>query len=263
MTLGWVDIHCHLVPGIDDGARDEADALAMARLAVAEGTATVICTPHQLGNYRHNQGNNILRRVQALQELLNTHQIPLVVLPGADVRIEGDMTQLLGSGEVLTLGDHGRHVLLELPHDIYLPLEPVLEVLRNQGITGILSHPERNRGLLRQPRLIEPLVEAGCLMQVTTGSLTGSFGPECQQLAESMVARGRVHFLATDAHGSNRRRPLFRAAVARAIELAGESAAMAMCRDNPRLVAIGREVTTGPLQVDSPRRRWNFWKRAG
>lgn len=263
MSTGWVDIHCHLTPAIDDGAKDDSEALAMARLAVAEGTDTVIATPHQLGNFRHNRGADIRRRVQALQELLNANKVPLVVLPGADVRIESDLPQLVASGEVLTLGDHGKHVLLELPHDIYVPLEPLLEALRKRGLVGILSHPERNRGLLRQPHLIETLIDAGCLMQVTTGSLSGSFGPESQRLAESMVSHGTAHFLATDAHGPRSRRPLFVDAYQRAVELAGHGAAVNMCRDNPRLVALGRDVPAGRLQVDRPRAGWWFWKKAG
>ncbi len=263
MSTGWVDIHCHLTPGIDDGAKDEADALAMARLAVAEGTATVICTPHQLGNYRQNEGADIRGRVQALQELLNANAVSLVVLPGADVRIEDDMPQLLDTSEVLTLGDHGKHVLLELPHEIYFPLEPVLDALAKRGMVGVLSHPERNLGVMRKPQLVEPLVERGCLMQVTTGSLTGSFGPDCQQIAERIVAQGLVHFLATDAHGPKSRRPLFREAFERAAQLAGESAAIAMCRDNPRLVAEGKAVACGPIAVNPSRQGWKFWKRAG
>lgn len=263
MTTGWVDIHCHLLPGIDDGAKDEVAALAMARMAVDQGTATVIATPHQLGNFRVNRGEAIRAQVNELQQTLNTNAIPLVVLPGADVRIEDDMIALIAEGDVLTLGDHGKHVLLELPHEIYFPLEPVLSELRRQGIAGVLSHPERNRGLLRQPELLEPLVDAGCLMQVTTGSLTGSFGPESQRLAERMVAKGLVHFLATDAHGPKSRRPLFHEAYERTCQLAGEAAAVAMCRENPRLVAEGRQVTAGRMEVERPKRDWRFWKRAG
>lgn len=263
MSQGWVDIHCHLVPGIDDGAQDDAELLAMARIAVVEGVDTVIATPHQLGGFRHNRGDEIRKRVQAVQELLNANRIPLVVLPGADVRIEDKMARLLESGEVLTLGDHGKHVLLELPHEFYSPLEPVLEKLDSLGMVGILSHPERNRGILRQPELVAPLVEAGCLMQVTCGSLAGSFGAECQRVAERFVSQGLVHFLATDAHGSKARRPLFGPAVARAMELVGEQATYLMCRENPRLVALGRDVAAGPIAVAPQKRAWQFWRTAG
>jgi protein-tyrosine phosphatase len=263
MPEGWFDIHCHLVPAIDDGATDEAEAVAMAELAHSEGTSTIVVTPHQLGNFRHNSGSLIRERTAALQELLNRHRVGIVVLPGADVRIESDMPGLLASGEVLSLGDHRKHVLLELPHDIYFPLAPVMRELEKLGMTGILSHPERNRGIQQQPELVESLVDAGCLMQVTCGSLMGSFGPGCQQLAERWVAKGLVHFLATDAHGAKARRPLFRAAFNRATELAGQRPAELMCREHGYLVAHGRDVPAGRLAVKEAPRDWRFWRKAG
>src|SRR4051812_40707285 len=128
-TTSLVDIHCHLLPEIDDGAKSCEESLAMARMAARDGIGTIVVTPHQLGNYRHNRGEAIREQTAQLQELLSANQIPLRVLPGADVRIEADMLSLLRSGEVLTLADRGRHVLLELPHELYMPLEPVLAEL--------------------------------------------------------------------------------------------------------------------------------------
>lgn len=263
MTTAFVDIHCHLLPGIDDGAGDPSESLAMAMQAVEEGIQTVVVTPHQLGAYAHNRGDMIRTRTEALQQLLDSNEIPLRVLPGADVRIDDHMAARLASGDVLTVGDHRKHVLLELPHELYMPLEPVLEQLKGMGMTGILTHPERNRGILSQPSLIEPLVEAGCLMQVTAGSLTGTFGPACQALAEQMCRRGWVHFLATDAHGSRSRRPRIRDAHRRAAELAGEQAADLWCQEYPGLAAAGKPVPAGPVHVAPPQRRgWAFWKKA-
>lgn len=264
MSNGFVDIHCHMVPGIDDGAKDAADALAMALLAVDEGIETVIVTPHQLGSFAHNAGDEIRVRAVELQELLNANGVPLRVLPGGDVRIDGELAKQVASGQVMSLGDHKKHVLLELPHDLYLPLEPLLAELKGRGMVGVLSHPERNQGILQQPTLIEPLVEAGCLMQVTAGSLMGGFGPASQALAEQMCRKGWVHFLATDAHGPKARRPKMRDAYQRAIELAGQQAADRWCRENPRLVAEGRDVVPGVMPVAPPKRSgWGLWKRAG
>jgi len=153
------------------------------------------------------------------------------------------MLERLASGEVLSLADHRRHVLLELPHELYFPIEPLLEMLRRQGLVGILSHPERNRGLLARPELIGPLVDQGCLMQVTAGSLMGTFGPDSQRLAESMVVQGVVHFLATDAHGPSRRRPRLRQAFQRVRELTDQRTACLLCMHNPDRVARGESVT--------------------
>lgn len=242
MPTPFVDIHCHLLPGIDDGATDEAVSLEMARMAVESGTQTIIATPHQLGSYGTNRGADIRRQVDLLQRRLTHANIPLTVLPGGDVRIEDGMMEKIASGEVLTLADRGRHVLLELPHELYFPLEPVLEQLRRRGLVGILSHPERNMGLLRQPTITASLVEAGCLMQVTAGSLVGAMGPAPQRMAEWMLSENLVHFVATDAHGIRSRRPRMKRAFERIWELAGKSIATQLCATNPAAVATGQPV---------------------
>src|SRR5689334_3371145 len=115
----FVDIHCHLVPGIDDGAQNWDDTLAMARMASEDGIGTIVVTPHQLGSYRCNVGDEIRRRTAELQSVLDEHHIDLQVLPGGDVRIESDLVSLVRQGEVMSLADHRKHVLLELPHEMY------------------------------------------------------------------------------------------------------------------------------------------------
>jgi protein-tyrosine phosphatase len=256
MTISFVDIHCHIVPDIDDGAVDWDESLAMAELAASDGTTTMIATPHQLGSFGHNSGDAIRSSVHELQQRLLASGVPLAVLPGADVRIEDQLVERLLSGDVLTLGDHRRHVLLELPHELYLPLEPLIERLSRHNITAVLSHPERNQGILRSPDVLAPLVDAGCLMQITAGSLCGSFGPECQQLAESMIVDGLVHFVATDSHGARSRRPLMSRAFERVSQLAGHDAAVELCCQNPTHVAVGQSVQSGRLRSQPGRRRW-------
>lgn len=258
----FVDIHCHLLPGIDDGASDLEESLAMARLAAADGIGTIVVTPHQLGAYRANRGDTIRRRTAELNERLRAERIPLHLLPGADVRIEPDMVELVRHGEVLSLGDRGRHVLLELPHELYMPLEPLLAELARAKLTGILSHPERNQGLLADPRPIARLVDAGCLMQVTAGSLLGTFGQGSQKLSELLLAQGLVHFLSSDAHGPKSRRPLLASAFERAAQLTDWQTARDLCCRNPALVAEGKAVPAGkrPAPRRPPRKRWP-WSR--
>lgn len=256
MNSSFVDIHCHLLPGIDDGAKDWDESLAMARLAIEDGTTTIIATPHQLGNFGHNAGDDIRRRVFALQQQLDQAGLPLKVLPGADVRIEPGLLDKLLSGDVLTLGDLRRHVLLELPHELYLPLESVIDELARRTMVGILSHPERNEGILRRPKVLAPLVDSGCLLQITAGSLCGTFGPACQQMSEWLLAEGLVHFVATDAHGSRSRRPLMRRAYERVAELTDESTATELCGRNPAAVADGQSVSVGRRRAARRRRKW-------
>jgi protein-tyrosine phosphatase len=183
----------------------------------------------------------------------------LRVLPGADVRVDAQLVEQILSGEVLTLGDHGRHVLLELPHELYLPLESIVERLARHNIVAILSHPERNEGILRRPNVLEPLVGAGCLVQITAGSLCGAFGEPCQRLAESLVVGGLVHFIATDGHGAKARRPLMRRAYERVSQLMGVDMASEYCCHNPALVAAGHPVPVRSSIAQRPRRNW--WQK--
>jgi len=257
----FVDIHCHLLPGIDDGAQTWDDSLAMARMALDDGITTIVATPHQLGNFGHNSGEAIRQLVLEMQARLEQERLPLRVLPGADVRIESNMLQRIKAGDVLTLGDRRCHVLLELPHELYLPLEPVLGDLANAKMVGILSHPERNEGILRNSAVLAPLVEAGCLMQITAGSLCGTMGPACQEMSEWMLAEGLVHFVATDAHGPRSRRPLLRRAFERVAELTDQPTAVDLCCTNPQSVAEGWTVRPGRRQIVKPKRRW-FMSRA-
>jgi protein-tyrosine phosphatase len=262
--LTFVDIHCHMLPGLDDGADSWEESLAMARLAVADGFSTVITTPHQLGNHASNDGDTIRLQARRFQEYLDANRVPLTILPGADVRIEPDLVRKLRDGSVLTLADRRRYVLLELPHELYVPLDRLLGELNSVGMVGILSHPERNQGILNRPQLIGPLVDAGCLMQVTAGSLTGSFGPEIMRFSQWMLSEGLVHFLATDAHGSESRRPLIYDAFRRTEELVGDEAAYDICCRNPSCVAADLEIQPGRRRIRrTGLASWFPWRKAG
>lgn len=260
----FVDVHCHLLPGVDDGSKCWEESLAMARIAVDDGIRTTVATPHQLGMYYCNRGGMIRDGAVQLQELLDTHHIPLTVLPGADVRITPEMVPGLKAGEILTLGDTGVYVLMELPHEVYFPLEPVLESLKRMGMQGVLSHPERNHGVLQNRELVVPLVERGCVMQVTAGSVVGSFGPTCQRMSHWLFEQGLAHIVATDAHGSQSRRPLLRRAFEQVTEWVNEDAAVQTCCLNPLAVVRGDPVE---WEIAKPRPRglakWLGRRRAG
>jgi protein-tyrosine phosphatase len=260
----FIDTHCHLLPGVDDGASTWEDSLAMAKLAVADGITTAIVTPHQLGTNRQLAGSVIRAKTAHLQEFLDQNCVPLAVLPGAEVRIEPDLIEAVREGEVLTLADRGRYVLLELPHEVYLPVEDLLRRLRRAGLVGVLAHVERNQGLLAEPSIIPSLLEAGCLVQITASSLLGSFGTEVQKLAQSLVERGWVHFTATDAHGAKSRRPQMRQAFQRVTELAGYKTACELFHDNPAAILDDRPVKSSSPRPPAKRPgRWFPWSKAG
>ena len=247
----FADIHSHYLPGIDDGAKSWKDSLSMARQAVAEGFTLAVVTPHQLGNYSHTTGDSIRSLASEFQRLLIEQGIPLQVLPGADVRIDSDMIDRLRSGDCLTIGDSGRYVLLELPHEIYVPLGPVLEQLHSIGMVGVLSHPERNQGILRNPSVLPGLIENGCLMQLTADSVSGVFGPAPQKLCDMMLQNGWVHAIATDAHSPRSRRPRILAAYQHTASLVGREYADAICRTIPNAIAWGERCPRLP-KVERP-----------
>ena len=254
----FVDIHCHLLPDLDDGAENWQQMLEMARIAVRESIRTIIATPHQLGSHGQNHGELIRQRTQAVQRRLDQENIDLHVYPGADVRIEESLIEELLSGNVLTLADQGKHVLLELPHEIYFPLEPVLDALSSIGLTGILSHPERNQGLLHYREPVGTLVEKGCLMQITAGSLMGNFGKSSQEFAEWMITHGLVHLVATDAHGHKSRRPLMRQPFQRIVELSDEETGWNLCSHNGARICLGQTVQARTPSVEPQRREGWF-----
>jgi protein-tyrosine phosphatase len=260
----FVDIHCHLLPGVDDGARSWDETREMAQMAVANGIRTIIATPHQGGTFAHISVETILARVAECQALLDEQGIGLRILPGADVRISEDLLKDILRGGAMTLADHRRHLLLDLPHERFVPMEPLVGDLAKAGIATVLSHPERNQGLLKKRELVERLVDQGCLMQVTSGSLLGTFGPKCQDLAVWMLSRGLVHFVATDAHGMHSRRPLLYRVYEKLVELVGREEALELCCRNPARVAAGEVVAPGrrAVRVHENLARWFKKKRA-
>jgi protein-tyrosine phosphatase len=202
-----IDLHCHILPGLDDGASDLAVALDMARLFVADGVSVVACTPHILPGLYHNTGPGIRQAVADLQGELYREGIPLRLVPGADNHIIPNSVAKITSGELLTIAD-SRYLLIEPPHHVAPQrLETVFFELLAAGYVPILTHPERLRWIDAQYTAIQRLAGAGVWMQITAGSLAGAFGANAQYWAERMLDEGWVHILATDAHDPRRRYP--------------------------------------------------------
>jgi len=246
--LPFTDMHCHLLPGIDDGPADWKGSLALARLAVTEGIGTMIATPHQLGRYESNSAARVQQLVREAQQRLADADIPLTVLPGADVRIREDLPELVERQEVLTLADRRVHLLVELPHDQVMPLGRLLYRLSAAGVCCILSHPERNGALLQDRELMRPWVQQGCLMQVTAGSITGHFGPDVQRMSRRLLEEGLVHLVGTDAHDVQRRPPALGAAYDLVCRWMGAELADPLFLTNPEAVAHG-DLVAAPLPI--------------
>jgi protein-tyrosine phosphatase len=262
VDLRFTDIHCHLLPGIDDGAKDWDVTLAMAHLAVADGIGTVVATPHQLGKYESVTAARIRQLAAEAQERIAAAGFPLTILPGADVRVHEQLPELVRQDAILTLADRQAHVLLELPHEQLLPLGGLIYRLQGQGIHCILSHPERNWELLRSPDQVRPLVQQGCLVQLTAGSITGHFGHQVQRISRRLLEEQLVHVVATDAHDARHRPPCLSKAYDLVCRWVGSEMAQKVFIDNTRAIAVGRPVEA-PLPVSPPSRGFpGMWERA-
>lgn len=254
----FTDIHCHLLPGIDDGPEDWEATLAMARAAVANGIHKIVATPHQLGSYEKNTAEQILRLTAETQQRVHEAGLPLTILPGADVRIEESLPALVENRQVLTLGNQNAYLLMELPHDQVLPMGRLIYELQCQGVTSILSHPERNQHLQKNPGTLRPWVQQGCLIQVTSGSVTGHFGRTARQMSRWLFRENLVHLVATDAHDVTRRPPQWRQAFDLVSSWQGKARAQRIFFENPQAVVAGRPVFA-PLPSSSFRRGFASW----
>lgn len=230
-----IDTHIHILPHIDDGARDLNEALDMARMAVAEGVTTVVATPHSPGSgmVRNYSPDLVQQRVATLREACDTHQIPLEVLPGSELYADPQLPEWLGTGAVLSL-NRGQTVLIEFPgNSTRASIEEMIGAVQQLGYRVVLAHPERLKQVQDHPDLLIPLIGRGVLMQLTAGALTGEQGENMRQRADRLLAHRMIHILATDAHSVTYRPPQMQRAYQRAVELIGEQAAHALVLDNP------------------------------
>jgi protein-tyrosine phosphatase len=202
-----IDLHCHLLPGVDDGAENLTISLAMARAAMAQGVTHLACTPHILPGVYHNHGPDIRSATKHLQDALDREGIPLQLVTGADVHIAPNFVAGLKSGELLTIAD-SRYVLVEPPHNVPPPqLEQFFFNLVTAGYVPVLTHPERLSWMRSHHETIKKLVQTGVWLQVTAGSFTGAFGRTALYWAVRLLDEGCVHLIASDAHDAERRPP--------------------------------------------------------
>lgn len=201
MRLPETDIHCHILPGIDDGAYDLDTALAMARAAVKAGFKTLIATPHYETYCFENTREVVLAQVAEFQSALDREGIPLQVLPGSEVMLGSEIPKLLSQQRLMTLRDEGRQLLVELPLQTFpLWAEAVLYEIQLQGIQTVLAHPERYNWLDSKLEWLYEYKEKGGLVQGNLGSLMGKYGSRAEKKAQLMLREELADFWGSDAH---------------------------------------------------------------
>jgi protein-tyrosine phosphatase len=200
-----IDLHCHILPGVDDGAQSLSDSLNMAMMAVQQGIRKVVATPHHLNNSYENPKQSIIDRVEELNEALRLEKIELEVLPGQEVRIHGEMLEGFEAGEILPV-NHTPYILVEFPSN-HVPryTEKLFYDLQMNGLLPVIVHPERNQEIIERPDLLYRLVKKGALTQITAASICGDFGKKIRNFSLQLIEANQTHFIASDAHNITNR----------------------------------------------------------
>lgn len=234
-----IDLHCHLLPGIDDGPKTMEDSIEMAKHAFDEGIRHSVVTPHiQPGSY-DNDKDGIRLIYEAFKRELENQNIPLSIGMAAEVRVCGELPQMIIGNKIPFLGQwqNKNVILLEFPHD-HLPVgaEKLVQWLLARNILPLIAHPERNQAILRQPERIEPFIELGCLLQVTASSVCGLFGAPSRDCALQLIEDEVVTVMASDAHNLFKRPPSLRPALDILLPMIGEERTMKLVADNPAAI---------------------------
>ncbi|MFC4100425.1 tyrosine-protein phosphatase [Paenibacillus xanthanilyticus] len=255
-----IDIHTHILPGIDDGAPDWDTSLAMARAAVEEGITGLVATPHHANGRYDNPKTVVESLVEELQTRLNAERIPLTVYKGQEIRVNTDLLEGIETKELLSLAGSS-YVLLEMPSStIPERMSEWIYELNLLGIKPIIAHPERNAEVLQHPDRFQRLVEEGAFGQVTTHSLLGAFGKKIETFSWKMCSESLIHLVSSDAHNLSMRG--FRLAEAyEMIERKLGPACVQTYQTNARLVVENGDLEI-PLIFDKTKpRNWNFFRK--
>jgi len=253
-----IDLHTHIIPGIDDGAPDPATALAMLKMAAADGSTGLVATPHVIEAEWVPDWDEIVNCCQRLNQDARHAGINVTLYPGAEVMINMDLLKRIEHPGIYCING-GSYMLLELPA-LEIPgfTEEFLFKLQTKGITPIIAHPERNLALQKNLKLLNRWLERGILIQLNASSINGQFGKEVVNTATKLLTSGMVHCLGSDAHGVESRRPLLSAAVRRITKLIGAEAATQIAEINPNRILQSHKIEQVNIRTQQ---HWlTFWR---
>lgn len=250
-----VDMHCHLLAGLDDGPRQVADAIEMCRMLARQGVGAVHALAHQNEQYPAVTPDLIRQHIKLLQDTVRENKLPLAVMPGAEVMVQPRTLQSVDEKQYLTIADRGQFMLIELPHAVFIDLRPIVAGLMQRGIRPILAHPEQVQELLFSDSTAEELIRLGCLFQLSTGNVTMPMTKRHGQAIKSWVQRGFVHVIGSDGHSPGRRPPLLAEAAQIINKWTDSLRANRICGLNGMAILQGL-----PLRIDPPQAPRNlFW----
>ena len=237
-----IDIHCHILPGMDDGPESLDEAIDMCRAAAADGVKWIVATPHfKPGTYEF-IGPRIVEALNALMAAVKNRGLDIRILPGAEVTVSPEMSANLKTGGYLTL-NHGRYFLAEFsPLSVPAGWDTFLVAFLDARLTPIIAHPERNAWFIRHPEALAAAVQSGVKLQITAMSLTGGFGVEARDFSVHLLRQNLVHVIASDGHSADFRPPRLAEAVCLAADVVGRQRAEALVTAIPRAIIEGRPI---------------------
>lgn len=249
-------MHTHILPSLDDGAASMKAAVSMARIAAGDKVGTLVATPHVIRGVFESGKEDILAATGSLNEELQQEGIPVRVLAGAEYYLEPDLPERNRFGQLMTINDTGRYLLVELPAE-QVPhyTGQILYELQLQGITPIIAHPERNAGFIRSPEQLGELCSRGILAQGTAASFTGEFGKSIRKAAIDFLQHGWIHMIASDAHSDRGRPPVLSGAAEVLRILLDRDQWSAIMMVNPQQVIQGL-----PVEQVGPAGQKHFWQ---
>ena len=243
---GMVDIHCHILPATDDGALSVEESVAMCKAAANDGIKVIVATPHMFDGVHHSPSRDHI--VERIGQVKAACAGVIEILPGSEVRYSHEIFQEASLPETRIKINGTSYMLLEFAFDMVpANIEMTIYQMLNAGVTPVIAHPERNKKIQRSPEVLAGLIERGAFAQIDAGSLTKSFGIESYNTAHKILEAGLAHFMATDAHHLDRRRPILTQAVAIAAEIVGKEYAQALVEENPEALINDRAI---PYQLD-------------
>jgi len=244
--IDLIDIHHHLIYGVDDGSKDLEMSIGMAEVAIAEGVTHIACSPHSVDSYPYQRETN-LERMAEIQAAVAGR---LELLLGCDFHLNADNIQDAIQHPLKYSIDGKGYLLVEFPEAAIPPqLGASLNRLKAAGYTCIITHPERNPVIVKHPQMLADWIRAGCVVQVTASSLYGRFGNSAEAFANELLDRNWIHFLATDAHNLDWRPPHLKKGYEYVANRAGEETARRLCEENPRAAITGAKMPHQPEPI--------------
>lgn len=252
-----VDLHCHLLPGVDDGSKSMGISLRLAREATENGVTHALLTPHHMNGHYVNHKQDVIQRTEEFQEQLRKNDIPLTVFPGQEVRINGHLLDALGKDDILFADTANKYMMLEFPDDdVPHYTSQMIFGLQQRGIIPVIVHPERNTKIMAEPDLLYQLLEKGCLSQITASSYVGTFGKKVESFSQQLIEAGQGYVFASDAHDLPGRKYEVRQAFEK-LEREFDQGMVEQYQQNARSIINGENVLMNEIRKIKKKKR--FW----